>query len=103
MKRILLKTLLLIYDFYSKGKLGFYYNKIKNSNDLAVPIDENKIELYLKKWDVKQPLSQCKLMKKNDIIKWVEKVDDKDIKSWAYTGGSYGEPLKVPYSKNRTL
>src|SRR5690554_26832 len=103
MKKVLLKSLIYIYNVFSKGRLKFYYNKIKHNNDLSIPINDEEIEFYLNKWNIKQTLSQCKLMTKNDIIKWVKQVDNKDIKSWAYTGGSYGEPLKIPYSQNRNL
>ena len=42
-------------------------------------------------------------MSRYEIMEWTKKVDPSKIKSWSYTGGSYGEPLRVPYSRQRNL
>jgi phenylacetate-CoA ligase len=42
-------------------------------------------------------------MTKGDIRKYTSLLQQKDVSSFVYTGGSTGDPLKVPYSKNREL
>ncbi|MCC5921022.1 MAG: hypothetical protein LAT68_11345 [Cyclobacteriaceae bacterium] len=58
---------------------------------------------YAKTWGLPQILTDNPVQTKADIKVWTEKVDPSKVTSWAYTGGSYGEPLRVPYSKSRNF
>lgn len=78
-------------------KLAALKNTTYSSN---VTVD---LEKYCNSWAINLPFVESILMDKNDVKKWIEKVDEKQIRSWAYTGGSYGEPLRIPYSKKRNL
>ena len=61
------------------------------------------LNTYLIKWGFNPVLEKNPLMGRHEILEWTKKVDESKIKSWAYTGGSYGEPLRIPYSKKRDL
>lgn len=100
---ILTKSLYSIYNLLQKGKLNRLYEDVKKVNDRYETFDKKKISHFLKKWGFNSQLEQNQLMNKKDIIAWSKKVKTVNIHDWAYTGGSYGEPLRVPYSKNRAL
>lgn len=103
MKKIISKSLYNLYDLLNKGALGAHYKKAKHHNDKRINHSEEELSAYLKKWGFEEELEKNPLMVKADVVNWVQKVNPKSVHSWAYTGGSYGEPLKIPYSKNRSL
>jgi len=74
---------------------------IKTWENYKVDERQGVVTEFLTKWGLNPVLEENPIQTKVDIKKWTEKVKYNQIASWAYTGGSYGEPLRVPYSKNR--
>jgi phenylacetate-CoA ligase len=92
-----------IYDKLSGRKIDKNYRIIKACHELEKEIDAEDIAAYLRLHNIIGTLSEQPLMTKKDISKKIEGVDVNAIHTYAYTGGSYGEPFKIPYSKNRAL
>ncbi len=101
MKKILVILLYWGYNVLSGFSIHRYYKKVKLVNDKKVDPKKKEIKKYLLNWGFKSEISQNPLMNKLDVIEWTKKIDDKQVYQWAYTGGSFGEPLRVPYSKKR--
>lgn len=95
------KNLYFLYNLLNKQKLSFYYNQVKKAQSTIDHARIVELEKYCSKWGFDSSFEKNPLMGKEDVKKWVEKVDSLKIESWAYTGGSYGEPLRMPYSKER--
>lgn len=91
------------FDLVNRGELGKYYQSAREKNIEHLPFDHAEIEGCLKVWGFDPLLESNPLMNKADIKKWTGKVNPPDVHSWAYTGGSYGEPLRIPYSKQRGI
>ena len=91
------------YNLLHSGKLDSYYKEVKHANSRQQLFDMEKLSCYLKRWDFDPDIEKNPVMDKADVKEWTQKVEPEDIHEWAYTGGSYGEPLRVPYSKERSL
>jgi len=102
-KKYLTSTLFYVYDFLKGGNLNLYYKLAKEANCENHQINEKEVSAYLKKWGINEPLALNPLLSKSDLRNLASKVNEKRVKSWAYTGGSYGEPLRVPYSSKRVM
>jgi phenylacetate-CoA ligase len=104
MTNIITTFLYYAYNLRHNGQIEKIYNNVKRANrkegDFFLPIP---INLHLKKWNRTGTLSSQPIMSKKDIIECTAGVPQEKIHSWAYTGGSYGEPLKVPYSLKRNF
>jgi phenylacetate-CoA ligase len=104
MKKLITVSIFRIYDLFQGHAITSFYEKAKAKNTLSSSENiNNDLKSYFQKWGFKEDITQNALMKKQDIKNWVQKVDKNQVHSWAYTGGSYGEPLKVPYSKERSF
>lgn len=101
-KKLLTKTLYHAFDVVNKGKLSHFYAEARKHN-LATGSRIEELEQYLAKWGFNPAIEENPLMVKKDVIEATKAVDKDKIYSWAYTGGSFGEPLKMPYSKRRDL
>ena len=97
------KGLYRFYDVLHGGKLNAYYQLIRDANENQTPFKKSDIESYLEEWGFDPDLENNPLMNKEDVVSWREKLDPSEIHLYAYTGGSYGEPLRVPYSKKRAM
>jgi len=96
----------LIYHFYNSahgGELNRYYRKVRDVNSRNQPFERAEISDYLNRWGFDPEIKKNALMSKADVNRWAKKSDSGKIKEWAYTGGSYGEPLRIPYSKSRAV
>jgi len=91
------------YNLINKGSLEFYYNQVRKVNLQSTSFDKTQISEYLKKWGLNPSLELNPVMNKDHIKQNLLSLDVEKVHSWAYTGGSYGEPLRVPYSKERSL
>ena len=104
MRNNITKFLYYAYNLRHDGQIEKIYNNVKRANsqegDFFLPIP---IKTYLKKWNRTGTLSSQPIMSKKNIIECTVGVSQEKIYSWAYTGGSYGEPLKVPYSLKRNF
>jgi phenylacetate-CoA ligase len=101
-KKLLTKTLYHGFDLVNKGRLSHLYAEARKHN-LATGSRAEELQSYLNKWGFNPVIEENGLMVKKDVIAATKLVDQNSIYSWAYTGGSFGEPLKMPYSKRRDL
>jgi len=101
--KYLTKFVFSVYNQLSGGKIEKNYLVIKAHHEFEKEIDVKDVEAYLQSHNIKGTLAEQPLMTKKDISGKIEKVNASAIHSYAYTGGSYGEPFKIPYSKNRAL
>jgi len=102
-KKHITSSLFLMYDFLNAGNINSFYKLAKEANRENHQIGQKQVSAYLKYWGMDEQLTRNPLMSKSDIKEWASKINIKRVKSWAYTGGSYGEPLRVPYSSKRVL
>jgi len=91
------------YNCLHGGMLEKIYHQVRVSNTVDRVCNSNKVSDYLERWGFETVLEKNRLMGKQDIKVWVEKVNQDDVHNWVYTGGSYGEPLRVPYSRKRAF
>lgn len=101
--KLVTKTVYSGYDILHGGKLSRLYRDIKSKNNASTPFDSEKLNNYLIKWGMGEDIRSLPVMTKDDIRKYVSSADRSRISSFAYTGGSTGEPLRMPYSKTREL
>lgn len=93
-----------LYSFFSGNSLNQFYKTIKLKNDGMLPYSENDITVYLNKWNFHAKLEDNPLMEKKDIIDWCNKLEAyPKAHTFSFTGGSMGNPLKIPLSKKRFL
>jgi phenylacetate-CoA ligase len=95
-------TLFKTYNLLHRGQLDSFYLKVKDANENMIT-ERQYLNRYLSAWEFAPVLERNPVMDKSSLKVWINKLDDKTVHSWAYTGGSYGEPLRVPYSKTRGL
>ena len=91
------------YDLLHGGRMVRDYKKIRSANEERKPFEQSALRSYLARWGFDSVIENNPLMNKKDVSAWREKLDPSDIHTYAYTGGSYGEPLRVPYSKKRAM
>lgn len=102
-RKRLSKYLFSLYDLFSGGELNYYYRLAKVWNESESDMHINLLEELLNKWDFKPNIVENLPMNKVDLKRWITNVDRSRVYSWAYTGGSYGEPLRIPISRSRAL
>jgi len=100
LRKRLLKVVYNVYNIINSNSINKLYLECKKKWDSN---PDQRIELikYLKKWNFDTEITKNKIQTKLDLNKYIDLLDDKNIYSWAYTGGSYGEPFRMPYSKKR--
>ncbi len=103
MKEHIVKGFFALYNKLQGGKVIDEFKIIRVKHNDGQLIDPNKISKYLLNNGYNGPLEAQPLMTKSDISKKLETVDERKIHTFAYTGGSYGEPFKIPYSKQRSI
>jgi len=101
-RKYLTTTLFKTYNLLHRGRLDTLYLKVKDATENIVT-DRQYLSKYLSDWGFDPVLETNPIMDKSNLKKWINQLDEKTVHSWAYTGGSYGEPLRVPYSKERGL
>lgn len=98
------KLLYQVYNIKSGGALKQIYSEVIRRNQSMLPYQMDEVASYLKHWGFNETLEKNPLMTKEDIIAWREKTKaDKSAKTFSFTGGSTGQPLKIPLSKKRDL
>lgn len=103
MANILPQIMYYAFDLLNKGRLSGLYEQVKHANGAHKSFNKQEVSDFLSRWQLDTRLEQNPLMNKDDLKKHISSINPKHIHSWAYTGGSYGEPLRVPYSKKRAL
>jgi phenylacetate-CoA ligase len=102
LKKNLAKSIYHAYNISNKRRLDHFYSEVKKANENQV-ISGDSLEVYLSRWGFNTELEKNPLMDKETVKAWNRKVNIKEVHSWASTGGSYGEPLRIPYSRTRSL
>ncbi|WAC40199.1 hypothetical protein [Pedobacter sp. SL55] len=98
-KKLIAKSVFSLYDKLGGGKIQANYVVIKAKHEANKKIDADNINKYLLENGFKGKLEDQPLMSKADISKRMATANMDKLHSFAYTGGSYGEPFKIPYSK----
>lgn len=101
MKRKVTQILYKTYNLIKSNHLETLYNEVKSKNNSATNSSLQDLSTFLSYWKLETNIMHNPIMDKAIIKDWVKKVDNRKVHSWAYTGGSYGEPLRVPYSQQR--
>lgn len=101
MKKKIPQILYKVYNFIKANQLETFYNEAKIKNNNSINFSTEELSAFLSYWGFENDIGNNPIMDKTIIKDWVKKVDVKKVHSWAYTGGSYGEPLRIPYSKQR--
>jgi phenylacetate-CoA ligase len=102
-RRLITKGVYHTYNLLQGNALSGIYESVKYSNDSGKYPTKEEIDYLLKKYGYEIPLESNRLQTKENIRSCIEGVDHSKVRSWVYTGGSYGEPLRIPYSTHRTL
>lgn len=89
------------YDIFKKGNISGFYDAVAAS-DNKKGNRRHQVEAYTEYWSNRGFVFND-LVTKQKLIPVVEQVNSRQVFSWAYTGGSYGEPLRLPYSKKRAF
>jgi phenylacetate-CoA ligase len=90
------------FDFFDGNSISKEYSLIKEAHEGQGGFSQSKVQSFLSSWGRSEILEDNPMMNKTDLLKEVRNLNEDKIYTWAYTGGSYGEPLRVPYSKRRT-
>ena len=101
--KFITKFLYYTYDFLQGRKIQKHYLKAKQANKEKSEVEDYRLKAHLESWAFKKDVSQNPLMDKENVRNFADKVSTEKVASYAYTGGSYGRSLKVPYSKNRNF
>ncbi len=102
-KKYILKILLYLYNIiFTKGKLLDYYKEAFSINENIIQPECNKVQKYLLSWGYNENITSIPLMNKSDIRTFASKVSSAKAYKYNFTGGSTGEPLKIPVSKRRS-
>lgn len=102
-KKLIAKSVFSLYDKLGGGKIQANYDVIKAKHEANKKIEADNINKYLLENGCKGTLEDQPLMSKADISKRMATANMDKLHSFAYTGGSYGEPFKIPYSKKRAI
>jgi phenylacetate-CoA ligase len=101
--KFLTSLLFQIYNLYCKGELFLIYKQIKDKNESEVSFDIAKLKKYLKYWGIKQEITDLPVINKSDIKRHTSALEPKNVYKLFYTGGSTGEPVKIPHSRKRAI
>lgn len=96
-------VLFCLFNLKSFGELKKTYKEVQKIN-LSHTFNDKALRCYLKTWGFDENILNNPLMTKQDIIEWrIKTKADKKAYTFSYTGGSTGEPLKMPISKKRDI
>jgi phenylacetate-CoA ligase len=98
---ILTKLIFFAFDAKSGFEVTKLYKEATEANETERPFDPARIQRYLQDWGIKGSLADQPLMGKPEVKEYIKNLDTGKVHAFAYTGGSYGQPLKIPYSKRR--
>jgi phenylacetate-CoA ligase len=101
MRKFITQLIFHSYSYLINRKIISHYDAIRARNKSGKMICEKDLKGYLSYWEISN-LNQAKPCDKVSLHEFIGKVNPKKIASFIYTGGSYGQPFKLPYSGNRT-
>ncbi|MGY6560089.1 MAG: hypothetical protein ACXIT9_12490 [Nitritalea sp.] len=103
MKKSLAKAVFKTYNALKGNAISAHTKKLLAWKSMDGHELQKHTAVFLTRNGFNPNLNENPVQTKADIKYWTEKVPEELIATWAYTGGSYGEPLRVPYSKNRNF
>ena len=103
MKQTLTSILYESYNLLGSNQLQKYYDEVRSSYREQRFFSQRDVSAYLEQFGISGPLEDRPLMTKADLVDYIGKVPPEKIHSFSFTGGSYGQPFKMPYSKQRAL
>lgn len=101
MRNLITKTVYHTFDLLNGNMIGNHYSRLKNIYKTSEPFNIVALNKYIANYQEDRDIHTCPLIDKSFIKSKVSDINLQDVYSWAYTGGSYGEPTKIPYSKER--
>lgn len=101
MRKLLTQLVFGSFDLLQRRGISKFYNQIKEADKTPKTRDELHAE-YKRSWENKG-VAFNGVIEKQQIINFLDDSKPENVHSWAYTGGSYGQPLKLPYTKERAL
>lgn len=101
MGKFITKSVYWAYELLQNNAIQKQLVELKLWENLSVFEKTKRIESFLSQKGFNPVLTENPIQTKEDIKRLSSNIDQNLVKSWAYTGGSYGEPLRVPYSKQR--
>lgn len=102
MGKFITKSVFSAYELLQNKAIHKQVEQLKLWRDLSASEKNKRLEAFLIKYGFNPILTENPKQIKEDIKRLSSKINQNLVKAWAYTGGSYGEPLRVPYSKPRT-
>ena len=100
---LITKTVLFSYNLLQKGKLFSLYRKVKQQIESQKEISLSELSAYMESWGFDKDITKAPILTKADIKKHTLALDPKSVYKYFHTGGSTGEPLKIPHSRQRAL
>lgn len=101
MRKLITLFVYYVFDALSNWKLTKVYREAKGAYKENGSGMQTRFTRYVDHWHKGADTRLLPIMSKKDVIAITERLDTESIYSWAYTGGSYGNPLRVPYSRTR--
>src|SRR5690606_22052246 len=91
------------YDLLQGRLISKVLKRLRQVNPDTHVYPETEISSFLNRWGLDPVLERNRITDKADLKRQVLASSNLRVKEWAYTGGSYGEPLRIPLSKARSL
>eukprot|EP01136_Pigoraptor_vietnamica_P033345 Opistho-1_new@96117 len=102
MRKIFIVLAFRIYGLF-ETRINRFYKEITDCNDNFKIIPLIKVSKYLLHHKLPANINELPLTNKATITAKVSTINPAIISSYIYTGGSYGDPFKLPYSKKREM
>lgn len=102
MRKIFIVLAFRIYGLF-ETRINRFYKEITDCNDNFKIIPLIKVSKYLLHHKLPANINELPLTDKATITAKVSTINPAIISSYIYTGGSYGDPFKLPYSKKREM
>lgn len=103
MGKLITKTLLGIYQQTIGRKVATHLKLISKQAVERSGVDQNALDGYLRYFGRSGNILDQKLTDKESLQPWISRLSPSRISGYVYTGGSSGQPFRLPYSKERLL
>lgn len=98
LRKILTLLVYHVFNFLRLNRVQYHYSLIKSN----VKVSDGELDKLLQDFKCNPELIRNQPRTKEHILEYTLSLSRKGIHEWAYTGGSTGEPLRIPYSKERS-
>jgi len=101
-RKLISSSILKVYNLLHRNRISDLYSEIKSNYEKRAS-RKDLYDRYVALWSDKGFSVDNRITTKADLKEFMSQLDLSNVRSWAYTGGSHGEPFRVPYSKKRVL